>query len=78
MTATVYDIDHVIQRLEKLIAWEDAYPESVFPADLAKADELLKAGGMSLDSVSAAIMRVAAARAANDARYIIKILRAAK
>lgn len=39
--------------------WLDvAYPLSVFPEpDLAKADELLKAGGQTLDAVSASAIR---------------------
>jgi len=44
--------------LEKLQQWADAYPLAVFPEpDLDKAHELLQAGGMTLDSISASNMR---------------------
>ena len=51
-----------IVRLEdglKLVeAWSRAYPETAFPVpDLLKARELLEAGGVTLDSVSAHAMR---------------------
>jgi hypothetical protein len=44
--------------LDQLAGWRDAYPTDVFPEpDLQKARELLEAGGMTLDSISAHIMR---------------------
>jgi hypothetical protein len=44
--------------LEKLQGWADAYPLAVFPEpDFAKAHELLQAGGMTLDAISASNMR---------------------
>ncbi len=44
--------------LDKLQAWADAYPVSQFPEpDLARAQELLTAGGMTLGSISASNMR---------------------
>lgn len=44
--------------LEKLHQWATAYPLEVFPEpDLKKAHELLKAGGMTLDAISASNMR---------------------
>jgi hypothetical protein len=44
--------------LEKLEQWARAYPLSVFPEpDLKRAHELLTAGGISFDSVSASNMR---------------------
>ncbi len=43
---------------EKLLQWAKAYPLSVFPEpDMARASELLQAGGMSLDAISASNMR---------------------
>ena len=43
---------------EDIIIWGKAYPVSVFTEpDLKKAHELLKAGGMTLDAVSASAMR---------------------
>jgi hypothetical protein len=44
--------------LRTIVAWSEAYPLAVFPEpDLVKARELLMAGGVSLDSVSADAMR---------------------
>jgi vacuolar-type H+-ATPase subunit I/STV1 len=44
--------------LESLSQWSNAYPISVFPEpDFAKAHELLQAGGMTLDAISASNMR---------------------
>jgi len=44
--------------LESLRAWVNAYPLDIFPApDLKKAREVLKAAGMTLDSISADNMR---------------------
>lgn len=44
--------------LEKIEAWADAYPLEVFPEpDFARAHELLTAGGMTLDAISASNMR---------------------
>lgn len=46
------------EALHRILQWSDAYPVSVFPEpDLKKARELLEAGGMTLDSVSADAMR---------------------
>jgi hypothetical protein len=40
------------------VQWSEAYPLSVFPEpDLKRAAELLKAGGMTLDSISADMAR---------------------
>jgi hypothetical protein len=44
--------------LHRIISWCDAYPLDVFPEpDFKKARELLEAGGITLDSVSASNMR---------------------
>lgn len=46
--------------LREIDAWSRSYPVRVFPEpDLAKAAELLKAGGMTLDAISADAMRAA-------------------
>lgn len=43
---------------ERLNTWTKAYPLSVFPKpDLKKAHKLLKAGGITLDAISADAMR---------------------
>lgn len=55
--------------LAELDGWERAYPLSAFPEpDLAKAAELLKAGGMTLDAVSASNMRHVVSMIAPKAR----------
>jgi hypothetical protein len=42
----------------KLKEWQEAYPLDIFPEpDFAKAAELLKAGDMTLDAISASNMR---------------------
>lgn len=44
--------------LERLHSWANAYPVRVFPEpDFGRAQELLQAGGMSLDAISASNMR---------------------
>ena len=44
--------------LQRIVAWSEAYPLDVFPEpDFKKAHELLKAGGMTLDAISASNMR---------------------
>lgn len=46
------------EALENIVRWSEAYPLSVFPEpDFAKAAMLLKAGGMTLDAISASNMR---------------------
>jgi len=44
--------------LADIVRWADAYPLTIFPEpDMALAHKLLKAGGVSLDAVSASNMR---------------------
>lgn len=59
MTVAQQDrIDELEEALHKIAQWSEAYPLSVFPEpDLKKARELLEAGGITLDSVSAHCMR---------------------
>lgn len=46
------------EALRRIKQWSEAYPLSVFPEpDLSKARELLEAGGITLDSISAHCMR---------------------
>ena len=53
--------DRMEEALHRIAGWADAYPLSVFPepdaAYYAKAAEVLKANGMTLDRLSAAAMR---------------------
>jgi hypothetical protein len=67
-------VDRILRRQESiedslrwLVDWrEKAYPEDIFPEpsadDLKKADELLRAGGLSLDVLSASNIRFALSR----------------
>lgn len=51
----VSDLEDVLHRI---IQWSEAYPLEIFPEpDLKKARELLAAGGMTLDAISAHCMR---------------------
>lgn len=50
--------DRLRQALWQIADWAKAYPLSVFPEpDFAKAAELLSAGGITLDAISASNMR---------------------
>lgn len=51
-------IDELRDALWKIKSWSDAYPLDIFPEpDLKKARELLEAGGITLDAISAHCMR---------------------
>ena len=67
------DDQEVFEELSNAVAdfyqWSQAYPLDVFPEpDLKKAHELLMAGGMSLDAISAHIMRKTLANIGNVCR----------
>jgi hypothetical protein len=51
----------LIEALERIAQWADAYPLSVFPAPdddyMKRAHEVLKAHGMTIDRISADAMR---------------------
>lgn len=67
--------DVVEDFLHELDGWERAYPLSVFPEpDMAKAAELLKAGGTTLDAVSASNMRHVVSQIAPKARAALSAL----
>ena len=52
------EIERLREALEGIVRWADAYPLDIFPEpDFKKAHELLKAGGITLDAVSASCMR---------------------
>jgi hypothetical protein len=58
ITLQVDRIEYLEDALRVIVAWSKAYPLKVFPKpDLLKARELLEAGGITLDSVSAHAMR---------------------
>jgi hypothetical protein len=46
------------EALQQILQWSEAYPLAIFPEpDWKKAAQLLKAGGMTLDVISASCMR---------------------
>lgn len=50
--------EHYDDLFEKIKGWCEAYPIAVFPEpDFGKAHEVLKANGMTLDSISASNMK---------------------
>lgn len=52
------EVARLTEALEQIDQWARAYPVSVFPEpDWVKARQLLEAGGMTLDSVSAGAIR---------------------
>ncbi len=54
----VAERDRLREGLEKIRCWQQAYPLAVFPEpDLKKAHKVLKAAGMTLDTISAGAMR---------------------
>lgn len=51
-------IERMETALHQIDSWSRAYPLKAFPEpDMAKAAKLLKAGGMTLDAISASNMR---------------------
>ena len=51
-------VDGLESALKEIVQWAKAYPLDIFPEpDFGKAAELLKAGGMTLDAISASNMR---------------------
>jgi len=67
------DPDKMEDALHQIESWSRAYPLSVFPEpDFAKAAELLKAGGMTLDAISASNMRHVIIQVGEIARNALK------
>lgn len=51
-------IDELEEALQRIVQWSEAYPIDIFPEpDFKKVRELLAAGGITIDSVSASNMR---------------------
>ncbi len=51
-------IEELEEALHRIVQWSEAYPPDIFPKpDWKKAQVLLQAGGMTLDSISGTIMR---------------------
>jgi len=64
----VEQYDRMQGALEQIVSWSKAYPLDIFPEpDLKKARELLEAGGVTLDAVSAHCMRHVVDRVADIA-----------
>jgi hypothetical protein len=52
------EINRLEEALQRIVQWSEAYPLDIFPEpDWAKARQLLEAGGITLDAVSAHNMR---------------------
>ena len=52
------ELERLTEAHERIVEWSRAYPLTIFPKpDLKKARELLEAGGMTLDAISADAMR---------------------
>jgi hypothetical protein len=61
------------EALQKIVRWSEAYPPMVFPEpDWVKAAGLLKAGGITIDAVSAALLRRALEGAGKIARKALQ------
>ena len=64
------------EALRRIASWADAYPMTVFPEPdgvyLAKAHEVLKANGMTLDRLSAWAMRHVITEVGDIAKAAIK------
>lgn len=54
----LYDSEKVLEQIDRVFTWADAYPLDVFPEpDFVKVKAALDAAGLSLDCVSASNMR---------------------
>ncbi len=62
-------LSDLTEALQKIVFWADSYPLDIFPEpDLVKARDLLEAGGITLDSVSASMARHVVEGVGNIAR----------
>jgi hypothetical protein len=67
------EIERLTEAHERIVEWSRAYPLTVFPEpDLKKARELLEAGGMTLDAISADAMRHVIEQVAKIARAALE------
>ena len=58
LEASLEQMQTVVEAMERIVQWSKAYPLDVFPEpNFKKAHKLLKAGGMTLDAISASNMR---------------------
>lgn len=71
-------VQDLVEALERIVQWSEAYPESVFPKpDFARAAEALSKAGMTLDAISADNMRHATHGCGNIARAALAKLQEA-
>jgi len=62
-------VEALQDKLDKILAWAEAYPLAVFPEpDWKRVVEVMKAAGLSLDAVSASNMRHVITKVAEIAR----------
>jgi hypothetical protein len=65
--------EQLTEALRLIVQWSEAYPLTVFPEpDFIKARQLLEAGGMTLDAISASCMRHLIAGVTGIARDALK------
>jgi tetrahydromethanopterin S-methyltransferase subunit G len=63
LSATRAELERYEDALEDIRQWADAYPTDIFPEpDFQRAHAVLTAAGMTLDAISAAVMRRAVDR----------------
>jgi hypothetical protein len=66
-------LDRYEEALQRIVSWSEAYPLDIFPEpDLKKAHELLQAGGITLDAISAHCMRHAVEGVGKIAREALR------
>jgi hypothetical protein len=58
LTSTDDTLERYEEALRRIVQWSEAYPLDIFPEpDLKRAADLLRAGGITLDAISASNMR---------------------
>lgn len=66
-------IERLEEALQQIVQWSEAYPLKVFPEpDWKRVAELLQAGGITLDAVSASCMRHVVEQAGKIAREALE------
>ena len=66
-------VETLEEALQSIVSWSEAYPLDIFPKpDWAKARDLLEAGGITLDAVSAHCMRHVIEGVGNIAREALE------
>jgi uncharacterized protein YfdQ (DUF2303 family) len=61
------------EALEDFVKWSGSYPTEIFvEPDFEKAHALLQAGGMTLDAISASVLRIATKEMGKRARAVLE------